>query len=191
MSKNYDNYNCSDMQLIMTTGGTFDKSYDALTGELNFTETHIPRIMTEANVYSYQYMVKEIMRVDSLIMTDSQRQEIADACISEPYNSIVVVHGTDTMVETARVIGSRNLSKCVVLTGAMRLFELRETDADTNLLSALSFAQILPDGCYICMGGTVFPYDNVKKNRSVGRFLPMNEQEWLNWKMSLQQNIRV
>jgi L-asparaginase len=174
-------------QLILTTGGTFDKAYDAITGELGFTETHIPQIIREANIYSFEYELKEIMRVDSLVMTELQRYEIADCCAIESYANIVIVHGTDTMVETAKVIGSCGLPKTIILTGAMRCFEFKETDADTNLIAALTVAPLLPHGVFICMGGAIFPYNNVKKDRKIGQFSAINEAEWRNWQVHIFQ----
>src|SRR3974390_1609914 len=103
---------------IIVTGGTFDKRYDAIKGELTFSETHLPALLEQARVKA-QLAVDIRLLIDSLQMTDAHRQSVLEACREAPERSIVVVHGTDTMVETAQVVGRAALDKTVVLTGAM------------------------------------------------------------------------
>ena len=156
---------------IIITGGTFDKQYDELRGELTFGSSHLPEILKRVRVtVPVELEINEL--VDSLQMRDEDRVRIADACAASPERRIVITHGTDTMCETAAVIGERRLPRVVVLTGAMIPYAFSGSDAVFNLGCAVSAAQTLPDGVYVAMNGRLFPWDNVRKNRELGVFEP-------------------
>ncbi len=166
---------------IFTTGGTFDKVYEKKEGELHFEESLVPQILTDANVYAMEINISHLFAIDSKIMDTEQRIIIADACKSEPCSSIVIVHGTDTIVQTAQVIAGLKIQKTIVLVGAMTPYSFRHTDADTNLIASLSVAELLPIGVYVFGGGAVFPYDNVKKDTDAVKFFPINHEDWVSW----------
>lgn len=154
---------------IISTGGTFDKYYDEIKGELTFRESHLPRII-KASRCTLQIQIIPVIAIDSLYMDDSHRAKVAETCLARDEKRIVITHGTDTMVETATVIARANLNKTVVLTGAMVPYALENSDAVFNLGCAITAVQLLPKGVYICMSGKVFAYDKVKKNRQLGIF---------------------
>lgn len=154
---------------ILITGGTFDKHYDALQGELTFQNTHLPKILE--NVRCTLPVELEINQlIDSLEMVMENRIKILESCRQAPEEHILVTHGTDTMAETARVLGSAGLKKTVVLTGAMVPYTVVGSDALFNLGFALSAVQLLEPGVYIAMNGQVFTWDNVRKNKERGEF---------------------
>jgi L-asparaginase len=157
--------------LILTTGGTFDKEYDELTGVLDFRSTHVPKMLALGRC-RVEVRVRSWKLKDSLELTDAEREEIAAACRDATETQIVVTHGTDTMVETAAVIARAiaGTKKTVVLTGAMIPFAFGSSDGLFNLGSALSFAQALPPGVYVAMNGRWFPWDDCRKNRDLGVF---------------------
>jgi L-asparaginase len=154
---------------VFVTGGTFDKEYDELEGKLYFRESHLPE-MLDLGRCKVQVDIRTLMMVDSLEMTESDRKIILDNCSKCKEDRIVVTHGTDTMEETARVLGEASLNKTIVLTGAMVPFKFGSSDGLFNLGSALAFAQTLPYGVYVAMNGRYFRWDNVHKNRKVGEF---------------------
>ncbi len=156
---------------LFITGGTFDKDYDEINGKLFFKDTHI-RQMLNLGRCRVDVMVRTLMMVDSLEMTESDRHIILENCLKAKEDRIVITHGTDTMSETAKVLGSAIKNKTVVLTGAMVPYAFGSSDGLFNLGSALSFAQSLPPGVYIAMNGYFFHWDNVRKNRSAGIFEP-------------------
>ncbi|MDQ6611878.1 MAG: asparaginase [Gemmatimonadota bacterium] len=151
------------------TGGTFDKEYDELSGTLFLRNTHVPEMLRRGRC-GLDVTVEVLMMVDSLDMTAEQREQIARACISCSESHVVVTHGTDTMVETARVVAAHNTGKTIVLTGAMVPYAFGSSDGLFNLGSALSFVQALPSGVYLSMNGSWFAWDNVRKNRDAGVF---------------------
>jgi L-asparaginase len=110
------------------------------------------------------------MLIDSLEMTDADRQTIVQQCLRTKEERIVVTHGTDTMEETARVLGTSVKGKTIILTGAMIPYKFGSSDGLFNLGSALAFAQVLPNGVYIAMNGRYFTWDNVRKDRKAGEF---------------------
>ena len=118
--------------------------------------------------------MRTVMMVDSLEMTDEDRQLILENCRQSPEDQIVITHGTDTMAETARLLGGKLTGKTVVLTGAMVPFAFGSSDGLFNLGSALSFVQVLPPGVYVAMNGRCFPWDDVRKNRDAGFFESSN-----------------
>ncbi|HRY42986.1 MAG TPA: asparaginase domain-containing protein [Thermoanaerobaculia bacterium] len=154
---------------LLITGGTFDKDYDELTGKLYFRDTHIHE-MLKLGRCRLQTRVRTVMMVDSLEMTDSDRKIIEEICCKSEEEQIVITHGTDTMEETARVLGAVGLPKTIVLTGAMIPYAFGSSDGLFNLGSALSFVQVLPHGVYVAMNGTYFPWNDVRKNRGLGVF---------------------
>jgi L-asparaginase len=154
---------------IFVTGGTFDKEYDELRGQLDFEDTHLPEMLRLGRC-QLEVSVRTLMMVDSLEMTEDDRNTIADNCRRSEEDRIVITHGTDTMVETARVLAETVEDKTIVLTGAMVPYAFGSSDGLFNLGSALSFAQVLAPGVYIAMNGRCFPWDNVRKNRDTGTF---------------------
>ena len=156
---------------IIVTGGTFDKHYDAIKGELTFKETHLPAILEQARV-TLPVAIEINQLIDSLHMTDAHRQGVLAACRAAPEPSIVVVHGTDTMAQTAEVVGKAALGKTIVFTGAMIPYSVQGSDALFNLGFALAAAQALGPNAYVAMNGRVFAWDNVKKDKEGGVFQP-------------------
>jgi len=154
---------------IFITGGTFDKQYNELAGTLTFKETHVPE-MLRLGRSRVDVAVRRLMLIDSLEMTDADRRSIADACLASAESRIVITHGTDTMVETARTLARVMEGRTIVLTGAMVPYAFGSSDGLFNLGSALSFAQTLPAGVYIAMNGRAFRWDDVRKNRETGVF---------------------
>ena len=157
---------------IILTGGTFDKRYDAIKGELTFTETHLPALLEQARV-RLPLEVETKLLIDSLQMTQAHRVEILEACRASPERSIVVVHGTDTMVQTARVVGAARLEKTIVFTGAMVPYSVQGSDAPFNLGFALAAATTLPSNVYVAMNARIFPWDDVEKDKTAGEFKPV------------------
>ena len=158
---------------VFVTGGTFDKEYDELSGKLYFRNTHVDEMLRRGRC-GLDVDVETLMMVDSLEMTHAQRALIVRACRECEETQIVITHGTDTMVETARAIADGVTDKTVVLTGAMVPYAFGSSDGLFNLGSALSFAQSLPVGVYIAMNGKSFPWDDVRKNRDAGVFERLN-----------------
>ena len=155
---------------ILVTGGTFDKEYDELTGRLFFKDTHLPE-MLERGRCLLDVETETIMMIDSLELDDAGRQAIVDRARSCPERNVVITHGTDTMVQTARALAAASLDdKTIVLTGAMIPYAFGSSDGLFNLGSALSFAQVLPPGVYVAMNGQHFRWDGVRKNTSSGCF---------------------
>jgi L-asparaginase len=154
---------------IFITGGTFDKEYNELTGELYFKDSHLPE-MLKLGRSNLDLEVRTLMMIDSLQMTDDDRQIILQHCRHAPESRIVITHGTDTMVETADVLARGLAGKTVVLTGAMIPYKFGSSDGLFNLGSALAFSQTLPPGVYIAMNGRYFLWDRVRKNRKTGVF---------------------
>jgi L-asparaginase len=154
---------------IIVTGGTFDKQYDAIKGELTFKATHLPAILEQARV-AVPVAIEINQLIDSLQMTDAHRQGVLAACRAAPERAVVVVHGTDTMVETASVVGRAALDKTIVFTGAMIPYSVQGSDALFNLGFALAMAQALPAGAYVAMNARVFPWGEVRKDRASGIF---------------------
>ncbi|MBI5625484.1 MAG: asparaginase [Elusimicrobia bacterium] len=154
---------------IFVTGGTFDKEYDELTGALFFRRTHLSEMLRLGRC-RVPVRVSTLMMIDSLNMKDRDRKAVLKACADAAEHRIVVTHGTDTMVETARVLGPSVRGKTVVLTGAMVPYKFGSSDGMFNLGSALSFAQVLAPGVYIAMNGKCFTWNNAAKDRAKGEF---------------------
>jgi L-asparaginase len=161
----------SGMKLrILVTGGTFDKVYDELTGRLFFRDSHVPQMLQRGRC-RLDVAVETVMMIDSLDMDDRGRAAIVGRCRAAAERALVVTHGTDTMVETARTLADAAIDgKTIVLTGAMVPFAFGSSDGLFNLGSALSFAQVLPAGVYVAMNGQYFDWNRVRKNRESGVF---------------------
>ena len=154
---------------VFVTGGTFDKDYDELTGKLFFRNTHVEEMLRRGRC-GLDVHIETLMMMDSLEMTEQHRARVVRACLECDEDQIVITHGTDTMVETARAIADGVRGKTIVLTGAMVPYTFGSSDGLFNLGSALSFVQSLPHGVYIAMNGKSFPWHDVRKNREAGVF---------------------
>ena len=154
---------------IFVTGGTFDKTYDEIAGRLAFGDTHLGEMLTLGRA-RLDVAVRTLMMIDSLDMSDADRELIVRSCQQAEETQIVITHGTDTMVETAGAIAAGVSGKTVVLTGAMIPYAFGSSDGLFNLGSALSFVQVLPRGVYVAMNGQYFPWNQVRKNRETGTF---------------------
>jgi L-asparaginase len=154
---------------IFFTGGTFDKEYDEINGRLFFKDSHVPEMLRLGRCH-LPIELRTLMMVDSLEMTDDDRKLILESCRKAKEDRIVITHGTDTMDETARVLGGAGLEKTIVLTGAMVPYKFGSSDGLFNLGSSLAFAQTLPHGVYVVMNGRYFNWDNVQKDRRTGEF---------------------
>ncbi len=155
---------------ILVTGGTFDKEYDELSGRLFFRETHVPEILRRGRCL-LDVQMDTVMMIDSLDMDDAGRATIVERARSCEEPAVVITHGTDTMVETARALAAAAIEgKTIVLTGAMVPYAFGSSDGLFNLGSAVSFVQVLPPGVYVAMNGQHFPWDAVRKNRESGCF---------------------
>lgn len=155
--------------LILITGGTFDKEYDEINGTLYFKETHLPE-MLKLGRCTVPAEIRTAMMIDSLEMTEADRDLILGICNTCEENAIIITHGTDTMAVTAKKLGEAGIQKTIVLTGAMIPYKFGSSDGFFNLGSALAFAQALPHGVYVAMNGRYFDWNNVKKNRETGIF---------------------
>ena len=154
---------------IFITGGTFDKEYNEIDGKLFFKETHL-REMLSLGRCKLDLATQTLMMIDSLEMTDADRDAIVEQCATTAEDRILITHGTDTMEVTARALGEKVTGKTIVLTGAMIPYKFGSSDGLFNLGSALSFVQTLLPGVYIAMNGKYFPWRNVRKNRRTGEF---------------------
>jgi L-asparaginase len=154
---------------IFITGGTFDKEYNELTGQLYFKDSHLPE-MLELGRSLVEVEIRTLMMVDSLEMSAVDRDLIAAHCLKSPEQQIIITHGTDTMADTARVLSEKVQDKTIVLTGAMIPYKFGSSDGLFNLGSALAFVQTLPPGVYVAMNGRYFKGDNVRKNKQTGEF---------------------
>jgi len=157
---------------LIATGGTFDKHYNELNGVLGFSESHMPEVIKRARL-TIPVELEVLPLLDSLDMQDADRQRVLASCQAAGEKAIVIVHGTDTMPQTAAVLGAANLGKTVVLTGAMIPYEIANSDALFNLGFACGVAQTLAPGVYVAMNGQVFAWNNVTKNRAAGVFEPL------------------
>jgi L-asparaginase len=154
---------------IFVTGGTFDKEYNELTGELFFKETHVHDMLRLGRSH-LDVEVTTLMMIDSLQMTDGDRGVVLEHCRACVEDRIVITHGTDTMENTAAVLGEAELGKTIVLTGAMVPYTFGSSDGMFNLGTALAFVQTLGAGVYVAMNGKCFPWNRVHKNRQQGIF---------------------
>jgi L-asparaginase len=161
---------------LFITGGTLDKIYNPLTGELIFGETHIPAMLARARCTN-STIISTLFLKDSLHMTDKERSTIVTACEAAEEDHIVITHGTDNMVQTAKAINANIgiAKKTIILTGAMVPYSMGEqSDALFNLGTALAYAQSLAPGVYVAMNGQYFLPDKVFKDTTVGLFKPLS-----------------
>ena len=154
---------------IIATGGTFDKHYNELTGQLGFGASHLPAAIARARL-TLECALEQLPPLDSLDRQDADRQRVLAACRAAAEKAIVIIHGTDTLRETAAVLGAAGLAQTIVLTGAMIPYEIDNSDALFNLGFACGVAQTLAAGVYVAMNGQVFAWDKVQKNRAAGVF---------------------
>ena len=154
---------------IFITGGTFDKEYNELNGELHFNNSHMYKLLKLGRC-RLDVDIETLMMVDSIEMSKTERNYIIQKCIEEPINHIVITHGTDTMVETANMLANSIRNKTIILTGAMIPVKFGSSDGLFNMGGALSLIQALPYGIYIAMNGQVFNQKNVRKNKKLGIF---------------------
>jgi len=157
---------------IFITGGTFDKEYNELNGQLFFKDTHLHE-MLKLGRCRVDVDIRTLMMIDSLEMKDDDRDLIVQQCMKSEEDRIVITHGTDTMVETATILAKSVSNKTIVITGAMIPYKFGSSDGLFNLGSALAFVQTLPHGVYIAMNGKYFNWDNVRKNRQTAQFEEM------------------
>lgn len=155
--------------LVLTTGGTIDKAYFDALSEYQIVESGIPALIAEARV-ALPFRIVELMRKDSLELTDADRALIAAAVREAPETHIVVTHGTDTMTDTAKALAPIE-GKTIVLTGALSPARFAETDAPFNLGMAFATAQVAAPGIWIAMSGQVFDGLKVRKDRAAGKFV--------------------
>lgn len=158
---------------ILVTGGTFDKEYNELNGSLYFKDTHLPELF-KLGRSKVSVEIRTLMMVDSLEMSDMDRDLIADHCRKAEEDKIIITHGTDTMTETGKVLAEKVSGKTIILTGAMIPYKFGSSDGLFNMGSALAFVQTLPHGVYVAMNGRYFNWDNVKKNKKTGVFEEAN-----------------
>ncbi|HSE42266.1 MAG TPA: asparaginase domain-containing protein [Acidobacteriota bacterium] len=158
---------------IFITGGTFDKEYNEMNGTLFFKDTHLPEMLRLGRC-KVAVDLETLMLVDSLEMTEKDRNKIVDHCKAAREDKIVITHGTDTMDQTAASLGRANIPKTIVLTGAMVPYKFGSSDGLFNLGSAMAFVQTLPAGVYVAMNGKYFKWDNVRKNKETGEFEEIN-----------------
>ena len=155
---------------IIATGGTFDKQYDPIGGRLGFEDSHLPEILRTARLH--QEAVLEILSlVDSLDMVEEDRLKILESCRRSEENRIVIVHGTDTMAESAAVVGRAISNKRIIFTGAMVPYSISRSDALFNLGTAVMASELVDNGTWVAMNGRVLPWDSVKKDKSKGIFV--------------------
>lgn len=154
---------------IFATGGTFDKEYNEINGELYFKDTQIFELL-KLGRSQLDVKIETLMMIDSLLMTNDDRNYIASKCKQEKTDQIIITHGTDTIVETAKLLAAKVKDKTIILTGAMIPIKFGSSDGLFNLGSALSFVQVINPGIYITMNGKYFKYNNVLKNKTLGIF---------------------
>lgn len=158
---------------LIITGGTLDKHYNELNGELDFPATQLPAMLKQARCTA-DIEIQQLMLKDSLEMNATDRELIKQACLSTRAEQIIITHGTDTMVDTAKHLALTNKDKTIVLVGAMVPYRINQSDALFNLGSAMIAVQLLTAGIYITMNGKVFAWDNVVKDKQLGEFKVLN-----------------
>ncbi len=159
---------------LMLTGGTIDKFYNQSNGELEFDKTHFPEMIKRARI-KVEIITEELLFIDSLDMVESDRQLILDSCKKCKEEFILITHGTDTMCDTAKLLGKHEINKTIVLFGSMVPYAVNNSDALFNFGCALGSLQLLKSGVYVSMNGRVLPWNDVEKNRDLGVFQPLSE----------------
>ncbi|MCA9034078.1 MAG: asparaginase [Planctomycetaceae bacterium] len=163
-----DTMNTNQPVRFLAVGGTIDKIYFDSLSEYQVGAPGVERILSELPV-TFEYTVQSVLRKDSLDMTDADRKLVLQAVVDSPEDRIVITHGTDTMVETARLLQAAS-EKCIVLTGAMQPAGFSNSDAVFNIGVAIGAVQSRPNGVWIAMSGRVFDAAHVRKNRDKGIF---------------------
>ena len=153
---------------IFTTGGTIDKVYFDATSAYQVGPPNIAAVFNELNL-GFTYTIESLMKKDSLDLNDDDRNVIYKAVAEDPAERILITHGTDTMVETARILAGIQ-GKTIVLTGALKPALFKTTDAVFNIGCAVAAVQTMEPGVYIAMNGRVFEHGNVRKNVQFGKF---------------------
>ncbi|MBT6480842.1 MAG: asparaginase [Gammaproteobacteria bacterium] len=156
---------------IFTVGGTIDKIYFDAKSSYEVGPPNITEVLSGLSL-NLDYEVVSLMQKDSLEMTDADREAIRQAVTASPENEIVITHGTDTMVDTARVLHTIP-NKTIVLTGALSPALFKNSDAMFNIGAALTAAQTKLAGVYIAMNGVIFDYDKVRKDVENNRFMAL------------------
>jgi L-asparaginase len=157
---------------IITTGGTIAKRYDEISGELVFDENHLEKILDQSRV-EVDLTIKSLFLKDSLEMDEDDREIILDAVKSTSFKNIIITHGTDTMIESAKKLSTIK-DKTIILTGAMIPFSFKNSDALFNVGSAFGAIEVLRNGVYVVMNGKVFDFDKVKKDKKLGKFVTID-----------------
>lgn len=156
--------------LILNSGGTFNKRYNEITGKLDVPYDNEALEIILSSVEERFHLAGVIYK-DSLEMDASDRKMIASIIMESSEDTFVIVHGTDTMHMTAEFLDEIFDDRKIIFTGAMRPFEIDKTEASFNLGMAIGFAKAAPEnGVYICMNGFVQPWQNIEKNRTIGKF---------------------
>ncbi len=153
---------------FFAVGGTIDKVYFDQKSNYKVGEPGVHDILKDANV-TFDYECESILQKDSLDMTETDRQLVFEKIQADEHRYIIVTHGTDTMVATARVLEPIQ-GKVIVLTGSMQPARFKASDAEFNIGVAVAAVQIMPEGVYIAMNGRIFDPDKVKKNWEQNRF---------------------
>ena len=156
---------------IITAGGTIDKIYFDAKSDYQVGEPNVQVVLNEFKM-NFDFTVESVVKKDSLDMTDEDREAIVQAIVSESGDRIMITHGTDTMVETAKYLAASVAAKgrTIVLTGALAPATFRTTDATFNVGCAIAAVQTLESGVFIAMNGRIFPHDDVRKNLELGMF---------------------
>ena len=158
---------------LLITGGTIDKFYNQSNGELEFNETHFPEMISRSRI-EVDLTLEQVLLIDSLDMVDADRDLIIDRCVSCEEKFVLITHGTDTMCDTAKLLGKASIDKTIILFGSMVPYAVNNSDALFNFGCALGSLQLLEPGVYIAMNGRVLPWSDVEKNRSLGVFQALN-----------------
>lgn len=155
---------------LLITGGTIDKSYSPVDGQLSFSRTHVLTMLKQARVALPEEQVQTLLLKDSLDLTEADRDVICQAASGARETKLIITHGTDTMVQTARCLAEKQLAKTIIFVGAMVPYTFSNSDGLFNLGLAFGAVQLLPIGVYVAMNGRIFPWNAVQKNTAQGIF---------------------
>jgi L-asparaginase len=156
--------------LFIQTGGTIDKDYPKTVKGYGFeiTEASVKRILNKINT-AFDYEIKSVLKKDSLDINDTDRQNLINFCRKANCDKIIITHGTDTMIETAKQLSVLK-DKTIILTGAFIPERFKDSDADFNVGCAIGAIEYVPLGVYVAMNGMVYRYNEVKRNIKTGKF---------------------
>ena len=154
---------------ILITGGTIAKRYDEINGELIFDEEHLKKMLLQSRL-NFKLKITKLFLKDSLDMDEDDRQMIYEAVNSSKSKKIIILHGTDTMVQTAFKL-STIAGKRIILTGAMIPYAFKNSDALFNLGTAFGAVWGSENGVFVAMNGTLFRWDEVQKDKKLGEFV--------------------